>query len=227
MGKIKDTLHYETVTPILANVLSFLMNDEAFNPFRLVGGTNLSLRFGHRQSDDIDLFTDSDYGSIDFSSLEKILSVKFPFFDSPDRSGLIGFGKMYYVGLNRDNAVKLDLMYTDKFLSEPETIDGIRFASIDQIAAMKLSAISLGGRKKDWWDVHKLLEEYSLEQMFRLYEKWQPWTYDQAKLMEALVDFSKADLQPDPKCLEGKDWDIIKIDIINQVRLLEAAKSVI
>lgn len=227
MGKIKDTLHYETVTPILANVLSFLMNDEAFNPFRLVGGTNLSLRFGHRQSDDIDLFTDSDYGSIDFSSLEKILSVKFPFFDSPDRSGLIGFGKMYYVGLNRDNAVKLDLMYTDKFLSEPETIDGIRFASIDQIAAMKLSAISLGGRKKDWWDVHKLLEEYSLEQMFRLYEKWQPWTYDQAKLMEALVDFSKADLQPDPKCLEGKDWDIIKIDIINQVSLLEAAKSVI
>lgn len=227
MGKIKDTLHYETVTPILANVLSFLMNDDAFNPFRLVGGTNLSLRFGHRQSDDIDLFTDSDYGSIDFSSLEKILSVKFPFFDSPDRSGLIGFGKMYYVGLNRDNAVKLDLMYTDKFLSEPETIDGIRFASIDQIAAMKLSAISLGGRKKDWWDVHKLLEEYSLEQMFRLYEKWQPWTYDQAKLMEALVDFSKADLQPDPKCLEGKDWDIIKIDIINQVRLLEAAKSVI
>ena len=224
MGKIKDTLHYETVTPILANVLSFLMNDEAFNPFRLVGGTNLSLRFGHRQSDDIDLFTDSDYGSIDFSSLEKILSVKFPFFDSPDRSGLIGFGKMYYVGLNRDNAVKLDLMYTDKFLSEPETIDGIRFASIDQIAAMKLSAISLGGRKKDWWDVHKLLEEYSLEQMFRLYEKWQPWTYDQAKLMEAHVDFSKADLQPDPKCLEGKDWDIIKIDIINQVRLLEAAK---
>lgn len=224
MGKIKDTLHYETVTPILANVLSFLMNDEAFNPFRLVGGTNLSLRFGHRQSDDIDLFTDSDYGSIDFSSLEKILSVKFPFFDSPDRSGLIGFGKMYYVGLNRDNAVKLDLMYTDKFLSEPETIDGIRFASIDQIAAMKLSAISLGGRKKDWWDVHKLLEEYSLEQMFMLYEKWQPWTYDQAKLMEALVDFSKADLQPDPKCLEGKDWDIIKIDIINQVRLLEAAK---
>lgn len=224
MGKIKDTLHYETVTPILANVLSFLMNDEAFNPFRLVGGTNLSLRFGHRQSDDIDLFTDSDYGSIDFSSLEKILSVKFPFFDSPDRSGLIGFGRMYYVGLNRDNAVKLDLMYTDKFLSEPETIDGIRFASIDQIAAMKLSAISLGGRKKDWWDVHKLLEESSLEQMFRLYEKWQPWTYDQAKLMEALVDFSKADLQPDPKCLEGKDWDIIKIDIINQVRLLEAAK---
>lgn len=224
MGKIKDTLHYETVTPILANVLSFLMNDESFYPFRLVGGTNLSLRFGHRQSDDIDLFTDSDYGSIDFSSLEKILSVKFPFFDSPDRSGLIGFGKMYYVGLNRDNAVKLDLMYTDKFLSEPETIDGIRFASIDQIAAMKLSAISLGGRKKDWWDVHKLLEEYSLEQMFRLYEKWQPWTYDQAKLMEALVDFSKADLQPDPKCLEGKDWDIIKIDIINQVRLLEAAR---
>ena len=218
MDATDTPLHYETVTPVLANVLTSLMSDEAFKPFRLVGGTNLSLRFGHRKSDDIDMFTDSEYGSIDFTNLEKRLSSKFPFFDSPDKSGHIGFGKMYYVGLNDDNVVKLDLMYTDKFLSEPETIDGIRFASTEQIAAMKLEAIGLGGRKKDWWDIHKLLELFSLEQMFDLHERWQPWTHNQDKLLESLVDFSQADLQPDPNCLEGKDWDVIKIDIINKVR---------
>lgn len=52
-------LHYNTVTTLLRNVLSMLMDEPLFNPFRLVGGTNLSLRFGHRKSIDIDLFTDA------------------------------------------------------------------------------------------------------------------------------------------------------------------------
>jgi hypothetical protein len=62
-------LHYNTVTPLLRNVLDTLMFEPLFKPFRLVGGTNLSLRFGHRMSDDIDLFSDADYGSLDFLQL--------------------------------------------------------------------------------------------------------------------------------------------------------------
>ncbi|WP_231932385.1 MULTISPECIES: nucleotidyl transferase AbiEii/AbiGii toxin family protein [Butyricimonas] len=46
-------LHYETVKPYLKEILDMLMAEELFNPFRLVGGTNLSLRFGHRISEDI------------------------------------------------------------------------------------------------------------------------------------------------------------------------------
>ena len=57
MTEIKR-LHYETVTPLLRETLGVLMQEELFSPFRLVGGTNLSLRYGHRKSDDIDLFTD-------------------------------------------------------------------------------------------------------------------------------------------------------------------------
>ena len=59
-------IHYNTVTPLLKEVLDILMKEETFAPFRLVGGTNLSLRLGHRMSDDIDLFTDAEYGSLDF-----------------------------------------------------------------------------------------------------------------------------------------------------------------
>lgn len=65
-----NKLHYETVTPILINSLLKIMGEGLFAPFRLVGGTNLSLRFGHRKSDDIDLFTDAEYGSLDFSLFE-------------------------------------------------------------------------------------------------------------------------------------------------------------
>lgn len=66
-------IHYTTVTPLLKEVLDILMKEETFAPFRLVGGTNLSLRLGHRMSDDIDMFTDAEYGSLDFRIFEKLL----------------------------------------------------------------------------------------------------------------------------------------------------------
>jgi hypothetical protein len=219
-----NNLHYETVTPVLINALHALMTNPVFNDFNLVGGTNLSLRFGHRRSDDIDLFTDAKYGSIDFTELEKELSRMFPYFDNPDRSGIVGFGRMYYVGLNKENAVKLDLMYTDEFLSKPEVKDGIRFETVDQIAAMKMEAINGGGRKKDWWDIDHLLTIYTLEELLALHEKWQPWLHEEKKLLVRLVDFSSADTEPNPRCLLGKDWDIIKINMIKQVEAYSKKK---
>jgi hypothetical protein len=50
-------------------VLNDIIAEQIFNPFRLVGGTSLSLQLGHRMSIDIDLFTDADYGSIDFKAI--------------------------------------------------------------------------------------------------------------------------------------------------------------
>ena len=78
--KTVDTLHYETVSTLLINTLRKLMDSDVFKPFRLVGGTNLSMQFGHRISDDIDLFTDAAYGSLDFSVFEQYLQLTFPLY---------------------------------------------------------------------------------------------------------------------------------------------------
>lgn len=220
-----NKLHYETVTPILINSLLKIMGEGLFAPFRLVGGTNLSLRFGHRKSDDIDLFTDAEYGSLDFSLFENYLKYSFPFYDCPDTSGIAGFGRMYFIGLDKDNCVKLDLMYTDRFFDEPEIIDNIRFASVDQIAAMKMQAIATGGRKKDWWDIHFLLEQYSLEGMLELHNKWQPYTHDEAQLLNLLTDFTGANKYPDPICNRHLQWDNIKFDIVDVVEKLNARRN--
>lgn len=64
-------MHWETVTPFLREVLKAVMADSLFNPFRLVGGTALSLYRGHRKSVDIDLFTDDIYGTIDFDAINQ------------------------------------------------------------------------------------------------------------------------------------------------------------
>lgn len=220
-----NNLYYDTVTPILINSLLKIMGEELFAPFRLVGGTNLSLRYGHRKSDDIDLFTDAEYSSLDFSLFENYLKNNFPFYDCPDTSGIVGFGRMYYIGLDKDNCVKLDLMYTDIFFDEPETIDNIRFATVDQIAAMKMQAIATGGRKKDWWDIHFLLEQYSLARLLELHKKWQPYTHDEVQLLNLLTDFTGANKYPDPVCKRHLQWDDIKFDIVDAVEKYIAVRK--
>ena len=57
-------------------------------------------------------------------------------------------------------------MYADPFLDQPEIIDGIRFASVRDIIAMKMNVVLRGGRKKDFWDLHFLLGMYPLDDMF-------------------------------------------------------------
>ncbi|WP_312761666.1 nucleotidyl transferase AbiEii/AbiGii toxin family protein [Epilithonimonas sp.] len=70
-------LFYSTVSPEIKSALEIVMNAEILKPFRLVGGTSLSLQLGHRISIDIDLFTDADYGSIDFGEIEDFLKQNF------------------------------------------------------------------------------------------------------------------------------------------------------
>jgi hypothetical protein len=48
------------------------MKEPILENFILVGGTSLSLQLGHRISIDIDLFTDSPYGSVDFKAIQKM-----------------------------------------------------------------------------------------------------------------------------------------------------------
>ncbi len=213
----KQTLYYNTVSDLLLEVLTILMNEPLFDPFRLVGGTNLSLKLGHRKSVDIDLFTDADYGSLDFKQFEAFLENRFQYFYKTDTTSIVGFGRSYYIGDSKDNYIKVDLMYTDKYINEAETIDNIRMASLADIAAMKINAISRCGRKKDFWDVHILLDIYSIKEMLEFHKHRHEWEHDEAKLLDSLVDFSEANEMEDPICLMGKNWTDIKLTFIEIV----------
>lgn len=212
---MENKLHYNTVTSLLKDILQQLMAEPLFEPFRLVGGTNLSLRFGHRISVDIDLFTDAEYRSLDFGAFEQYLQKAFPFYYyGNDNGAIVGMGRSYFIGQSADDYVKLDLMYADPFIRDSEIINGIRMASTDDIVAMKMNVISRGGRKKDFWDIHYLLRQYTFEQMLNLHAQRHEWEHDEESLIRTFRNFSIADEMPDPICLLGKDWDNIKIDLI-------------
>lgn len=210
-------LYYSTFSPLLLTILQTLMKAAEFNEFRLVGGTALSLHLGHRKSIDIDSFTDSDYGTIDFQRIETFLRKTFPYVDT-DNLNLIGIGKCFFVGENKNNSIKLDLFYTDEFIHNLQIIDDVRLASIEEIIAMKLDVVQRGGRKKDFWDLHELLNDYDLNQMLNLHEKRYPYSHNKDLIKNNFTQFTSADDDFDPICMRGKHWELIKLDLIEFVK---------
>ncbi len=209
----RKEFQYQTVKPILRSTLERLMEIDEFKPFRLVGGISLSLRYGNRMSDDEYLFTDAEYGSLDFQLLQNIHRREFPYCKG-DCGEIVGFGTSYMVGNSTDDNVKVDLFYTNPFIRPMEQPDTIRMASVDDIFAMKMDVISRGGRKKDFWDLHMLRNHYSKEQMLSLYEERYPYGATKEECVAGLTNFSAADADPDPKCLQGKVWQLIKLDFV-------------
>lgn len=209
-------LYYNTVTPLLKSSLEILMNSREFSLFKLVGGTALSLQLGHRMSIDIDLFTDADYGSIDFKNLEKFLENNFPFLD--EFSNITSIGKSYVIGENSIETIKLDVYYTDSFIKPEIVKNTIRMASLEDITAMKLEVVQNLGRKKDFWDLHELLEHFSIQTMLELHQKRYPYSHDKDLIVNNFTNFALADEQFDVICLKGKYWELIKLDIEQHIQ---------
>lgn len=211
---MESKLHYTTTSKQLLSILKTLMAAKEFNAFRLVGGTALSLHRGHRESIDIDLFSDAPYNSIDFGAIHTFLCNTFSYIDTNDYNE-VGLGKSYFIGNSEEDCVKLDLFYTDKFIQDIIQIDGIRLATVEEIIAMKIDIISRGGRKKDFWDIHELKDDYSIEKMLALHKQRNPYTHDEDQIRRNFSNFRNADDDFDPICLQGKHWEIIKLDLID------------
>ncbi len=211
---MESKLHYNTTDQQLQDILEILMAAKEFDAFRLVGGTALSLLRGHRKSVDIDLFTDAPYDSIDFGAIYTFLCNEFSYVDTIDYK-VIGLGKSYFIGNSEEDCVKLDLFYTDKFIQEIILLDGIRLATVEEIIAMKIEIISRGGRKKDFWDIHELKDDYSIGQMFALHKQRYPYNHDENQIRSNFSNFQIADDDFNPICLKDKHWEIIKLDMID------------
>jgi len=91
---------------------------------------------------------------------------------------------------------------------------------IEEISAMKLEVIGNSGRKKDFWDMHELLEHLTIEQMIAFHAERYPYSYTKETLINKLVNFQFADDDLTPICLKGKYWELIKEDLREMKELL-------
>lgn len=72
-------LYTNTVSPLLLESFYKISKIPNLESFRLVGGTALSLLLGHRISEDLDLFTEQEYGTFDNLKFEESLAKLFVF----------------------------------------------------------------------------------------------------------------------------------------------------
>ena len=153
-------LRKETVSEPTLELLKTLMQDDLFKDFFLVGGTALALQIGHRLSIDIDLFS---MNSFDEEDMLSAIEDKYQFqLDYRRKNTLKG----------EIAGVKVDFITHNYPLVKPLlNIGGVRMASLEDITAMKLNAISGSGtRIKDFIDIAYLSTKLTLSEMVDAYE---------------------------------------------------------
>jgi hypothetical protein len=141
-------LHEETVSEGTLALIRRMTQDEMLKDFTLVGGTALALQLGHRKSVDIDLFGSRDF---DGGPIARHLESEY----NAQIIGAVNNNVFAWVGEVRTSLI------THKYplIAPLVETDGVKMASLDDIAAMKLHAIFTSGqRSKDFADMYYLLD---------------------------------------------------------------------
>lgn len=216
-------LYYETVSDPLLSILRKLMASEVFKDFRLVGGTALALQRGHRRSVDIDLFTDSDYADMPVAAMREYLEKEFPIHKGTETMNMPALGYHIFLSEGTEPPIKVDFFYIEPFIFPAIEEEGLRIADQREIAAMKLGVIgSQIYRQKDYWDVHELLESYSLQDMMQWALERDPYTITRDDIVKGLQQVDQ--VQESPMGIVSLKplsyWELKVLDLKEEVKML-------
>jgi len=92
----------------------------------------------------------------------------------------------------------------------------IRMLAMEDIAAMKLSAIAGRGSKKDFYNIFYLLRKFDLEELFGFFTGKFPYT-NSFQIIKSLSYFDDADVEPDPIAFEPVEWEFVKRTITEKL----------
>ena len=203
-------LQTQTIEPDTFSLLKELMQMHELRHFVLVGGTALSLKYGHRRSIDLDLFSYETFQRERLiSALQKQFRKDFFIEDKPKSFGI-------FCSIR---GIKVDLVkYPHPRIADSYKVDDVRFISTEDIIAMKVQAVFGRARKKDFWDIALLLDHYSVEDFIRFHKD----KYSTQNLMvtvpQAISFFADAEEDADPVSLQGQTWESVKSKIREAVR---------
>ena len=126
-----------------------------------------------------------------------------------------------YVGDSKEDCVNLDLCYDDALIFPLIEVDGLRIASEKEIAAMKIQAITqTEQRRKDFWDIHELLESYTLSEMIDWGMKRYPWSVTRESVKEGIERLPLIKDFTEVVCMKGKYWEFIIEDLLDEVKTI-------
>jgi len=178
--------------------------------FYLAGGTALALQIGHRTSLDFDFYTKRKFVP---KKLHQLIERKFK------RVILLGKAEQTLIA-------KIDGVATSFFhYPYPLIFSTVRYqnfpplVSKEDIAAMKIIAISDRGTKRDFIDIYFLLKEFSLKEIFDFVKKKYP-NFNIYVGLRGLTYFVDAEKEQKRRLylFHSVSWSKIKKFLIKEVR---------
>lgn len=198
-------LYLETVESSTLELLKKLQRLPVLEQTRLVGGTALALQLGHRKSIDLDFF-----GTIDCEAeylRESIAGI----------ASLTILKESPHIHIYIVDGIKVDIVnYKYPWLDDVVVEQGLRLASVSDIAAMKITAIIGRGTKKDFIDIAFLLHHFSLEEILHFYAA----KYNDSSVfmaMKSLAYFDDAEADPMPDMFVNQSWQQVKAYILSKI----------
>ncbi len=188
-------------------VLEKIAQSGLSDSFYLGGGTALAIQLGHRESIDLDWFSQNDFSNA--AAKEKLSSL--------GRLEIVG-EEDGTINATLDEVKVSFLRYKYSLLYPLVDFEGVKLADERDIAAMKIDAASSRGSKKDFIDIYFLLKKYTLENLIGFFEqKYKDINYNKLHILKSLTYFEDAENEPLPKMIQEADWDEVKQNIREKV----------
>ncbi len=216
------TVHPEILDGKRIRLLQSLVRLPELSPFDMAGGTALSLQLGLRVSHDFDFFSPDDFNR------EHLLSTLRSTYPSVETLQLVhGTCDVLIDGIQVSF-----FHYPYPRIAPPLTdfngFPGLKLSSLDDIAAMKLSAIGSRASRKDFYDLYQILHVGGLSPTHLLDDVHRKFgeTFDATYMLMSLSYFADAESEVLPKCFVKTEWDEIKSYFIGlQPTLMELERK--
>lgn len=193
------------------NNLAVLSRIPFVKKYYLAGGTGLSLHCRHRFSQDLDFFSSKPETPLVIASILKDKG-KLEIFQNETGS----FSGLF-------NQVKLSFfLYPYKMLNPLLKFKGINIASLEDIAVMKINAISSRGTKRDFIDLYSIIKKgYPFAKLMKMFEvKFSGLHYNRLHIIKSLVYFKDAENEVMPEMIEPLDWRQVKKFFLQEIKNL-------
>jgi len=206
-------LFWQTITDDMRLVLTEFSQSAIAKSFYLAGGTALSLQIGHRLSVDLDFFSPTE----DIPTIRPVLENSLS--KLPTTLADSSWGNLVYLTKN----VRVGFYgYGFPIVTPLVEIEGLRLASIEDIALMKLDAMLSRAARKDFYDLYFICKNVSLKQLFKKADQKYPSIRDfEAQTTKRLVYFENAENESAPLLLENVPWQTVKEYFIKQAKEIE------
>jgi len=185
------------MTEDLLTLIRELQSIDPLHDFSLAGGSNLAIRFNHRKSVDIDLFTNRIIGVNGWENIEQALHQKYGasllFCSILNKELGDQFCFLRALIIKNEEQIKVDIIQNIQHLDAVEKIDGITLLSVRDIGLFKLMSASNRFAKKDIYDLDLITDYIDLASLLQsLKEKMTTYNNDSYKCIFDL------DLQKNP-----------------------------